>query len=63
MITENTKRLIDEYATIRFRKSKDKPLDVRDPLQPGRYFFGYEVTAKSIEKAEGKLDKILQLAS
>ena len=32
MITENTKRLIDEYATIRFRKSKDKPLDVRDPL-------------------------------
>ena len=63
MITEKTKRLIDKYAAIRFRRSKDVPLDVRDPLQPGKYFFGYEVTAKSIEKAEGKSDRILQLAS
>ena len=32
MITEKTKRLIDYYANIRFRMSKDRPLDVRDPL-------------------------------
>ena len=61
MITEKTKRLIDEYAAIRFRRSKDVPLDVRDPLQPGKYFFGYEVTAKSIEKAEIQARQIASL--